>query len=377
MKPPPSTVPLPRGDVSPDPPGRRAGRVALLKGAGELQNLGDMMMRKVAQDIIQALGFDVIHTTGHWDDPAALAREVGPVEALFVLGSIQFSDAWRSPSLAQRLDRAIRFHGHFPGARVTFLPSTWGAFEPEHAAALAKLTARSRLLVRDEFSVDSINHTLGSPAAEYCPDLAFLHPTASPALARPLLERLVPDPARPLLGIIPNQRCTQPGVTPLADTRAYVDYLTHARDFATARGFNVVAITHMRNTDRDLELIREIGIPCFPAGDLEMTRSAIANLSAAICSRYHGVVSCLSHGTPVIALGWHHKYRSLMNDMKVGAYHLSVAQLPADPAPLLGDLLQNHPCLRRAIRRTVDAARELVRLRIERLHGDPEGAPPC
>ena len=347
--------------------GRTRARVAVLKGASETENVGDVMMRTVARDLLASLGFDTVHTISHWDSPAELAKSAGPVDALFVLGSLQFSDAWVSPTLTERLDRATTFHAYFPGARVVFLPATWGAFEPSHAAPLARLVSGAHLLVRDEFSADAINSTLGAEAAVYCPDFAFLYPTASPAAAKSMLDGLMTDPGRPLLGIIPNQRCVEAGVSPLANPREYVAYLARARDCALAKGFNVVGISHMRGTDRDLRLIRELEIPCFPADDVEMIRSAIANLTVAICSRYHGVVSCLSHGTPVLALGWHHKYRNLMNDMKVGAYHVSVAQLPADPAPLLDDLFRHHHHLRRAITRTVDAARQTVRSRIEAL----------
>jgi colanic acid/amylovoran biosynthesis protein len=71
-----------------------------------------------------------------------------------------------------------------------------------------------------------------------------------------------------------------------------------------------MGISHMLSTDRDLAIMREIGIACMPATDATTTRSLIANLTLCICSRYHGLISCLSHGIPVLALGWHHKYRT-------------------------------------------------------------------
>jgi polysaccharide pyruvyl transferase WcaK-like protein len=342
-------------------------RSAILRGAGEVENVGDIMMRDTARKLIASLGFDRVYTVGHGDNPADLSSVAGAIDAIFVLGSLQYSDAWASPTLAARLERAIAFHRCFPRARVIFLPSTWGAFESQHKDALLRLVAGAHVLVRDRFSVDAINGLLGSSVAEYCPDLAFIYPTAGAADARSLLERTAEDPIRPLMGIVPNQRCVEQGVTPLQHPEEYVAFLARARDFAAARGFTVVGISHMLNTDRDLCLIRELGIACVPADNVTLIRSIIANLTVCICSRYHGLISCLSHGTPVLALGWHHKYRNLMDDMGLGAYHLSVAQLPRDPAPLLDDLFVNHENVRHAITHSVATARRVVRTKIEAL----------
>jgi polysaccharide pyruvyl transferase WcaK-like protein len=222
------------------------------------------------------------------------------------------------------------------------------------------LVAGATVLVRDKFSAESINALLGAPVADYCPDLAFLYPTASAEAARPLLERTLKDPAKPIVGLIPNQRCVEAGVTPLQRPEHYIDCLARSRDFALSRGFNVVGLSHMLNTDRDVALIRDLGVECITTNDTTLIRSIIANLAVCVCSRYHGVVSCLSHGTPVLALGWHHKYRNLMNDMELGAHHVSVAELPRDPAPLLDRLYGNRRAVRETMARNVAAARRLV-----------------
>ena len=223
------------------------------------------------------------------------------------------------------------------------------------------------MLARDQFSVTAINGLLDSPVAEYCPDLAFLYPPADAIAARPYLEQTVGDSARPLMGIIPNQRCVEEGVTPLQHPEHYVEFLKQAIEFAAMRGFKVVGLSHMLNTERDLRLIRQLRIPCIPTDDVALIRAIIANLTVCICSRYHGLISCLSHGTPVLALGWHHKYRNLMDDMGMGAHHVSVATLPRNPAPLLDDLFDNHEQVRETITRNVSAARQLIRVKIQAL----------
>ena len=346
-----------------------ARRTALLKGGAEGKNVGDVMMRHTAERLITSLGFQRIQRVGHGDSPAVGSRVAGSIDAIFVLGSIQYSDAWSTPTLLERLERSIRVHQQFPRAKVVFLPSTWGAFEPQHKDALARLVAGATVLVRDRFSAESINGLLGYTIAEYCPDLAFVYPTASADLAQPLLARTLKDLSKPLMGIIPNQRCVEKGVTPLRRPQDYIDFLARSRDFAISHGFNVVGISHMLNTDRDVALMRDLGVECITANDATLIRSIIANLTVCICSRYHGLVSCLSHGTPVLALGWHHKYRNLMNDMELGAHHLSVAELPLDPAPLLDRLYENHREVRQTIVRNVAAAQQLISAKTAALKG--------
>lgn len=342
-------------------------RRAILKGASEVENIGDVMMRHEAEKLITALGFKTVHRLGHGYNPADLPGEDNSIDAIFVLASILYTDSWATPTLLERLEKSIRFHQHFPKAKVVFLPSTWGVFEPQHKDALARLVGGTRVLVRDKFSAQSMNGLLDYPIAEYCPDLAFNYPTARAAVAHSLLERMFDDPTKPFMGIIPNQRCIEKGLTPLRRPEDYIEFLARSRDFAVSRGFNVLGISHMLNTDRDLGLIRELGIQCVPANDLTLIRSLIANLTICICSRYHGLVSCLSHGVPVLALGWHHKYRSLMNDMGLGEYHLSVAESHRDPSPLLDKLFGNRDELRQSIVRNVTAARQLIEAGTESL----------
>ena len=211
-------------------------RRAILKGGGEIENLGDVMMRHVAEALISSLGFEIVHRVGHGEISADVIQSADSIDAIFVLGSIQYSDAWPQPTLLERLERSIRFHRHFRNAKVVFLPATWGAFERQHRNALATLVNGATVLVRDRFSAECINGLLDRQLADYCPDLAFLYPPATPEAARPWLERSLADPTKPLMGIIPSQRCVEPGITPLRRSEDYVDALARFRDYGVSRG---------------------------------------------------------------------------------------------------------------------------------------------
>ncbi len=64
--------------------------------------------------------------------------------------------------------------------------------------------------------------------------------------------------------------------------------------------------------------------------------------------------------------GRHYKYRNLMDDMGMGAHHVSAATLPRIRPPL-DDLFDNHEQVRETITRNVSAARQLIRVKIQAL----------
>ena len=250
---------------------------------------------------------------------------------------------------------------------MTFLPATWGRLEQSHKGTLSALVGEADLLVRDRYSASNINDILGSDKAVYCPDLTFLYQRGEPDIAKRYLEKVFVDPTKPLLGIIPNVRCIQDGVSPLVDSRHYLEFLARSRDWAVMRGFNVLGISHMVDTDRDLFILRELEIDPLPSDALEVVRATIANLTVCISSRYHGLTSCLSHGVPVLSLGWHHKYRNLMEDMSLGRWHVPVENLPMDPEILLPDLVDNLDEVGGTIERNVASALETLARRVDAL----------
>jgi polysaccharide pyruvyl transferase WcaK-like protein len=69
---------------------------------------------------------------------------------------------------------------------------------------------------------------------------------------------------------------------------------------------------------------------------------------------------CLSHKVPLIALGWHHKYRNLMNDFGLGIHHLSVGDLPQDPTKSFNGFIDRKLEIRDEISNHVKEAQKLI-----------------
>jgi hypothetical protein len=171
-------------------------------------------------------------------------------------------------------------------------------------------------------------------------------------------------------------RCVEPGVTPLQDPSAYRRLLEEVVRWARENGAPVVGISHMLETDRDARLLEGLGIPVVRSDDPAEVRSIIANLSLAVCSRYHGLVNCFIHGVPVISLGWQHKYRGLMDVFDLVAFDHPITESPPDLRARLDALHADRPALSRRIVTKLREARETIQREMNGLNerlggGDP------
>lgn len=333
------------------------GRKCIIKGAREKKNVGDSLMQSVAKDFITRLGFKRLYLYGHKEAKFARPINKGSIEAIFTLGAIQFTTAWEEP-LSARLQRAIVFKNQFKNAKNIYLPSSWGPFDESTHDLLDELTADSIVFGRDTQSVKDINQVLGKTRAHYCPDLAFLYPEESKDSGQQALAQSGLDPLKPILGIIPNARCVQEKVTPLSDSGRYYQYLNNAICWGQEHGFQVVGLSHMVNTSKDAELLKQFQLPVIESDRPHVIRSVLSQFSIAVCSRYHGVVNCLNHGVPVVSLGWHHKYDRLMKDFNLQDYNYSLIE----ETGLLEDRLERISSSLEQVRNQIVTARDECRL---------------
>lgn len=301
------------------------GGLAVVKGAGERQNAGDQMMHAQLNELIKRCGLRVVAYVGHKYPIEDLnGKDPGEKPVIFELSAIQYTDAWNDKtSLYKRLARSVEFYGKFPAAKRVFMPSSWGPFDESDVGALESLTRNSILLVRDSQSMVRINKSVGEIRAVFCPDLAFGHPVSGVLVGRARLAKKQINLAfahKRLFGIIPNERCADQKIVGVRAARDYVALLNMVVDWARDRGYFPVCISHMLNSERDTKLLSASSIPIFNPVSLQSLRSLVANLSLAVCSRYHGVISCLSHGVPTVVVGWQDKYSGLMEDLHLGDY---------------------------------------------------------
>ena len=342
-----------------------SGRRAILSGATESENLGDRLMSDVAHTLLREMGFAHVQRVGHWDPPRNVRRVGKRVSVLFDLGNVHYCTCWSVP-FEDCVRASLKLRRRLRSARTVFLPCGWGPYRPEQFEAARKLARDAIVFARDRISLEYLRAAVPE-GPRFCPDLGFLCAEADPARGRAALRDLGVADDRPLVGLNPNRRCVEPGVTPLADPSAYHRLLEEVVRWSRDNGAQVVGISHMLETDRDASLLEGLGIPVVRSDDPAEVRSVIANFSLAVCSRYHGLVNSLIHGVPTIALGWQHKYRGLMDVFDLVEYDHPITESPSELRARLDTLRADRDSLSRHIAAKLGEARETIRHEMNRL----------
>jgi polysaccharide pyruvyl transferase WcaK-like protein len=120
---------------------------------------------------------------------------------------------------------------------------------------------------------------------------------------------------QPFLAIVPNTKMFTHGGL---DRTRYVELLAGFSGAAKANGLTSVVVVH-EETDHGVarQLADYIGAPLFSDSDPLVLKAALGQAAAAVASRFHAVVGCLSQSVPTLAMGWSHKYRELLDDFGV------------------------------------------------------------
>jgi len=335
----------------------------ILRGSTETENIGDRLMSAVAGRLLRDVGVERTYRLSHWDRRYHSLPEPNKIEGVLDLGNVYYCDSWPHP-VRERIRRSIDFNRAFRRATIVYLPCSWGPYRREDHTLVNRLTRDAIVFARDRISLDYLNEALGSERARFCPDLAFLSGPEEPRAGADLLRQLGVSIGEPLLGLIPNVRCAEEGITPLRDPAVYRGHLEYVVRWAGENGLRVVGISHMVDTDRDRKLLEGLGIPIVRCDSPSIIRSVIANLSAAVCSRYHGLVNCLVHGVPPVALGWHHKYRGLMQHFDLLDFDQPLAGDRAELGARLELLTASRERFAEQIRGRLEASRSEIRSRM-------------
>jgi len=340
----------------------------ILRGSAETENIGDRLMSAVAGRLVRDVGFQRTYRLSHWDRRYHSVPEPDRIRAILDLGNVYYCDSWPQP-VHERIQRSMKFNRAFQRATVVYLPCGWGPYRREDQALVDRLTRDAIVFARDPISLDYLNQTVGAERARFCPDVAFLCEPQDPGAGADQLLKLGVPLGEPVLGLIPNARCTEEGVTPLRNPADYRGHLEYVVRWAAENGLHVVGISHMVDTDRDRRLLEGLGIPIVQSDSPTAIRSVVANLSAAVCGRYHGLVNCLVHGVPPISLGWQHKYRGLMTHFDLLEFDQPLTGDRAELGARLESLIADRERLVEQIRCRVEECRSEIRSQMGWLSG--------
>ncbi len=346
---------------------------AVLRGSTENENIGDRLMWTAAEALLRDMRVANSYRFAHWDRRFDAVPDLRKVDALFDLGNVYYCDSWPQP-VRDRIQRSIKFNRAFRQATIVYLPCGWGPYRREDRPFVEQLTNDAIIFARDNISLAYLNDALGSERAVFCPDLALMCQSEEPSTGTALFGKLGISTREPILGLIPNVRCVEQGVTPLGDPSAYRDHLRRVIEWSRENGYQVVGIPHMVNTDRDRRLLAGLGVPIIESNDPSTIRSMIANLSVAVCSRYHGLVNCLVHNVPVVSLGWQHKYRGLMDYFNLSEFDHPLSQTSEQLTDRLLALTASQDRVSTLIREKLDQARSEIRVRMGVLNSQLGGS---
>ncbi len=125
----------------------------------------------------------------------------------------------------------------------------------------------------------------------------------------------------------------------------YIDTMTSFIKDLNEKGYNILLLAHSSRKNSDhpknndlplcIEVSQVINNPqkCFlPDEDLnaEELRHLIGKCKYVVTSRFHGMISSLAMGVPVIVIGWSHKYLEILKSFKLHIFFLDYKGISLD-----------------------------------------------
>jgi colanic acid/amylovoran biosynthesis protein len=256
------------------------------------------------------------------------------VDALVDISGFAFGDSW-GPTLMNNFSTLARYYKE-RDCPVVMLPQMLGPFEKlKNQEAFRTLTQYcDAIYARDKTSFDvSRKVSINPDKIRLSPDITLFQ--------KNLGVESSPDQKQEVI-IVPNMRMLDMD-TPWEETQ-YVSTLSAIGRQAIEHGHVVTVVIHEAQ-GKDFYLAQQIchqlSLPesrIFTNPDPKLLKAKIAEGIFLAGSRFHSLAAALSTHTPVIAIGWAHKYGQLLNDFGVESFDI---KSPADAKriPLLVDAL--------------------------------------
>lgn len=246
------------------------------------------------------------------------------IDVVLDASGFSYGDQW-SPAVAR--DRLASSIGKLrsQGKPVVVLPQALGPFEKAASKAVFKpiLTQASLVFARDQHSYQYCLDLLGCSAENKPDNLAKC----------PDFTNLIKGIACDSWDAELHQTCFIPNAQMLAkrqDDGQYVAFMVAALRAAQEADAKPFLLIHEADADR--QLARDINaqlttpVPVLDPGHALKIKWVIGQSRVVVSSRFHGLVSALSQGIPVLATGWSHKYQELLGDYQCAEQLFDVNQ---------------------------------------------------
>ena len=243
--------------------------------------------------------------------PAALRRGLrladdDAVSAVLDASGFALGDQW-GPVSAEDRARVYRRRRE-TGVPVVLLPQALGPFsEPlVRHAAIAVFKEVDLIYARDSVSLEHCQPLVSEDKLRLAPDFTVLLPAAQISDSSRLDGAIV---------VIPNQRMMDK--TPARVAANYRQFLGAFLSASVDLDREVVILLHDLD---DFEIAaslrqgRRRRVRVVHESDPTKVKAMLEGPAIVLSSRFHGLVSAMSQGTPAIGTGWSHKYAMLFSD---------------------------------------------------------------
>lgn len=230
------------------------------------------------------------------------------VDIVIDAAGFSYSDQWGKYSCLELADSCKRWNKN--GTKVILLPQAFGPYKSAYnrKGITTALDNADLVFAREKVSYDYLVDVVGErPNLKMAVDFTNI------------VEGIVPDQFDQEANrfcIVPNYRMIDK--TSKADSDAYLPFMIEVTRYAFEKGQKPFILVHEGANDlmlaekirdavsQDVQIIKE-SHPLKIKGILGVS-------SGTVGSRFHGLVSALSQGTPALATGWSHKYQMLFQD---------------------------------------------------------------
>lgn len=237
-----------------------------------------------------------------------LIRE-SEVDVVLDASGFSYGDQWNNSVARDRLASSI-IGFNKRNVPVVLLPQALGPFQkPGNRKTFQHILQHADLVFpRDSHSFSFVSDLVPEQSRGHitqCPDFTNLISGIPDAEF---------DPKHHQVCFIPNSKM----VEKRSDGDNYIEFMVAAINTAIASNSKPFILIHEQDADRKLteKLQSKITqpIPVLDPQHALKIKWIIGRSRLVISSRFHGLVSALSQGIPVIATGWSHKYQELLND---------------------------------------------------------------
>ncbi|RYD56669.1 MAG: polysaccharide pyruvyl transferase family protein [Sphingobacteriales bacterium] len=232
---------------------------------------------------------------------------VNDVNYVFDASGFFMGDQWTPASIDHKLGRDAAMLKK-NGAKIILLPQAFGPFKKQDVKAVsAKVFEHSEIIfARDRVSYKEVQDGFNvNGKLHLAPD--FTNLVEVPAYSRDMSNTIA---------IIPNQKLIEQKVA--SDANGYMAFLSSLVDHIRSIGFVPVFLIH--SGQKDFNLAKKVNeslaqpIEIINEEDPLAIKSIIKSCRGLVTGRFHGLVSALCQGVPVLATSWSHKYEMLLQD---------------------------------------------------------------